>query len=134
MEPTLHSQNKKSKVNVAIVDSIGILADLYKHCDLAYIGGGFGKDKIFGQSGVHSVIEPCAYELITCYGPNIKILDEAIEMVEEGIGFVIQNSSEMISCFTMLGNEIKALQLKQKMKDYLSLKLGSSVKISKYIT
>lgn len=134
MEPTLHSQNNKSKVNVAIVDSIGILADLYKHCDLAYIGGGFGKDKIFGQSGVHSVIEPCAYELITCYGPNIKILDEAIEMVEEGIGFVIQNSSEMISCFTMLGNEIKALQLKQKMKDYLSLKLGSSVKISNYIT
>ena len=40
----------------------------------------------------------------------------------------------MVSCVTMLGNEIKALQLKQKMKDYLSLKLGSSVKISKYIT
>lgn len=133
MEPTLYSQNKKSIANVAIVDIVGILADLYKHCDLAYIGGGFGTDKIFGQSGVHSVIEPCAYELITCYGPNIKILDEAIEMVEEEIGFVIESSSDILACFTMLGCEMKTLQLRQKMKDYFSSKIGASHKISKFI-
>lgn len=133
IEPTLYSQNKKTISNVSIVDIVGILADLYKYCDLAYIGGGFKNDKIFGQSGVHSVIEPCAYELITCYGPNIKILDEAIEMAEEGISFVIEDSAQMITCFKMLGREINTLQLKQKMKDYFSSKLGASHKISKFI-
>lgn len=133
MEPTLYSQNKKTTSNVSIVDIVGILADLYKHCDLAYIGGGFKNDKIFGQSGVHSVIEPCAYELITCYGPNIKILDEAIEMAEEEISFVIEDSTQMITIFKMLECETETLQLKQKMKDYFLSKLGASNKILRFI-
>ena len=62
--------------NSLIVDKIGILADLYKYADFVYIGGGF-------EAGVHSVIEPSIYGSIITYGPNINILDEAVEMTKK---------------------------------------------------
>jgi len=130
---TLYSQNKLSKANVVIVDTVGILADLYKYSDLAYIGGGFGKEKIFGQSGVHSVIEPCAYGLICCFGPNIKILDEAIEMVEKGIGFIVQNQSDFMPFFARLEDGTFLRKLKQNSEEYLSLKSGAAIRIMKHI-
>lgn len=130
---TLYSQNKLSKANVVIVDTVGILADLYKHSDLAYIGGGFGKDKIFGQSGVHSVIEPCAYGLVCCFGPNIKILDEAIEMVEKGIGFIVQNESDFMACFAFLEDNTFLRKLKQITEEYVSLKSQASMRIMNHI-
>jgi 3-deoxy-D-manno-octulosonic-acid transferase len=130
---TLYSQNKISKANLVIVDSVGILADLYKHSDLAYIGGGFGKEKYFGQSGVHSVIEPCAYGLISCFGPNINILDEAVEMVEKGIGFIVENQADFMSCFAFLEDDKFLRKLKQKTEEYLSFKSGASNKIINYI-
>ena len=57
----------KSSCNVIIVDVVGILADLYKYSDVAYIGGGFTR-------GVHSVIEPAIYDCIIDYkGQLLKI-------------------------------------------------------------
>ena len=130
---TLYSQKKVSKANVVVVDTVGILADLYKHSDLAYIGGGFGKDKFLGQSGVHSVIEPCAYGLISCYGPNIKILNEALEMAERGIGFIIQNQSDFRACFRFLEDDTFLRKLKQQTEEYVSLNAGASGRIMKHI-
>ena len=70
-----------------IVDSVGILLDLYKYADIAYVGAGF-------SHGVHSVIEPLAQNCVVCYGPEIDILDEAVEITSTCIGHVINNSDD----------------------------------------
>jgi len=48
---------------VVIVNEMGILVELYRMADWAFVGGGFGK-------GVHSVLEPSAYSIPVACGPN----------------------------------------------------------------
>ena len=61
--------SQTSNVNIEdydsiIIDFVGILLDLYKYADIAYVGAGF-------SDGVHSVIEPLAQNSVVCYGPKI---------------------------------------------------------------
>ncbi len=77
---------------VLMVDAVGILADLYAHAELAYIGAGFG-------AGVHSVIEPAVHGCAAAFGPNIHILDEAVIMDEQGIGKVVHSPEDLIGFF-----------------------------------
>ncbi len=59
-----------------IVDKIGLLLDLYKYADIAYVGGGFG-------SGVHSVTEPAGYGVpIFCGNQHYKNSEDARRLVE----------------------------------------------------
>ena len=95
---------------------------LVTHYHPDHIGGGFG-------AGVHSVIEPAIYGSAVCYGPNIKILDEAIEMVKNNIGFIINNYSDLIIFFNLLDNKIKLTNINKKTKNYIISKLGASKKI-----
>ena len=122
MEPILYNKVKEIMPNVVIVNKIGILADLYKYCNFAYVGGGFG-------AGVHSVIEPAIYNAIVTYGPNIQILDEAIEMTERKIGFIVENYLDIILYYDLLNNKTEQLKIKTGIKDYIKQKIGASQKI-----
>ena len=122
MEPILYNKVKEIMPNVVIVNKIGILADLYKYCKFAYVGGGFG-------AGVHSVIEPAIYNAIVTYGPNIQILDEAIEMTERKIGFIVENYLDIILYYDLLNNKTEQLKIKTGIKDYIKQKIGASQKI-----
>ena len=108
--------------NSLIVDKIGILADLYKYADFVYIGGGF-------EAGVHSVIEPSIYGSIITYGPNINILDEAVEMTKKKIGFIVKNHLELINYFNFVNDEEKILNIKKLTKNYVMKNTGASRKI-----
>ena len=65
-----------------IVDEVGLLADIYSIGRCAYVGAGFG-------AGVHSVIEPAVHGCPVSFGPNIHILDEAIDLHELGLGTIV---------------------------------------------
>jgi len=80
------ANNENAKV--VIIDTVGILADLYKHSKIAYIGGGFSR-------GVHSVIEPAIYNNIIGFGPNIEMLDEAKDLLNKNLAQQIFNSKDM---------------------------------------
>lgn len=47
-----------------VVDTTGVLAELYGAADVAYVGGGFGSD------GLHSVVEPAAAGVPVTFGPS----------------------------------------------------------------
>ena len=72
-----------------IVDYTGILADLYKYANLAYVGSGF-------TTGVHSVIEPAIYGCTIGHGPEFELLDEAKDMHNNNLTHVITSESDMI--------------------------------------
>ncbi len=62
-----------------VVDRTGLLARLYAHGDLAYVGGGFG-------AGVHSILEPAAWGLPVLFGPRHHKFAEAEAIVRAGGG------------------------------------------------
>ena len=122
MEPKLYNNVKELIPNIIIVNKVGILADLYKYSNLAYIGGGFGE-------GVHSVIEPAIYGVIVTFGPNINILDEAIEMTKNNIGFIINTKSDLKLYFEWLNHKSKIYKIKKNINNFITNNLGASKRI-----
>ena len=99
-----------------IVDTVGILADLYKYGRASYIGAGFG-------AGVHNVLEPAVYGCAVSFGPNIHILDEAIEMVENGLGTVINNSENFKQFLNILDNNVDYFETKERLNSFVKGKM-----------
>ena len=79
-----------SDSNVLIIDSIGILSNVYKYGDLAYIGGGFG-------SGTHNILEAVTFGLPVVFGPNYQNFKEANELIELEGAISISNYKELTS-------------------------------------
>ena len=73
---------------VILIDTLGLLAHLYSMGTHAYVGGGF-------KRGVHSVLEPAAYNCLIACGPNIEMLDEAKLLKDSGHLSIIQEAIDL---------------------------------------
>ncbi|WKZ66080.1 MAG: glycosyltransferase N-terminal domain-containing protein [Flavobacteriales bacterium] len=60
-----------------LVDRMGLLARLYQHGSIAYVGGGFG-------DGIHSTLEAAAWGLPILFGPEHRKFAEAKALLEAG--------------------------------------------------
>jgi 3-deoxy-D-manno-octulosonic-acid transferase len=89
-----------NKQRVIIVDSIGVLVALYKYAHVAYVGGGF-------KSGVHNVLEPAVYGIPVVYGPRHQNSQEAVMLVKEKAGFVVEDDKKMYKVLKKLIEEEK---------------------------
>ena len=119
------SKNEEIKnYDTIIIDSIGILLELYKYADIAYIGSGF-------STGVHSVIEPLSQGCVLCYGPKIDILDEAVEITALEIGKIINNSEELLNIFKLIDDKEKLEEIQAKGLEYINSKLNATEQIIK---
>ena len=77
-----------SRYRILIIDSIGMLSQLYRYGKIAYIGGGFG-------SGIHNTLEAAVYGMPVLFGPNHHKFQEAMELVERKGAFVIHNYRDL---------------------------------------
>jgi len=105
-----------------IVDTVGMLADMYANADLAYVGSGF-------STGVHSVIEPAIHGCVVSFGPVIHILDEAIELHNLGLGKMIHNSRDLQNFISLLDNQDELAKLQKETHSFVKDKCGGSQKI-----
>jgi 3-deoxy-D-manno-octulosonic-acid transferase len=83
-----------STADVVLVDSVGMLAELYALGNAAYVGGGFG------SAGLHSVLEPAAFGLPVAFGPRHANSRDATVLLEcEGASEVRdhQDASDVLS-------------------------------------
>ncbi len=71
-----------------LVDRMGILARLYQHADIAYVGGGFG-------DGIHSILEAAAWGKPVVFGPRHTKFAEAAGLIEAGGGFEVRNAEQL---------------------------------------
>jgi 3-deoxy-D-manno-octulosonic-acid transferase len=76
-------------VQVIIIDSIGMLSSLYKLADVTYIGGGFN------DSGIHNILEAAVYGKPIIFGPVYEKFIEAVDLVDRGGAFSIENALEL---------------------------------------
>ena len=117
-----------SNYNILIIDVFGILKKLYAYSNIAYVGGGFNR-------GVHNTLEPAVYGNTTCFGNNIELLDEAIEMVDRKCGFIIKKHSD---CFDILRKTFVNKEFKDNLEvrcnNFIKQKYNDSKKIIEVIT
>ncbi len=78
------------KTRVILVDSIGVLAEIYRAGHLAYVGGSF-------TTGVHNTMEPAVASMPVMFGPRIQNAEEAGLLVSRQAGFVLQKPAEALA-------------------------------------
>jgi len=73
--------------NIILVDVVGVLADLYRYGQIAYVGGSF-------KQGIHNVMEPAVYKIPVLYGPVHQNSFEARQLHQAGGSIVFKNDIE----------------------------------------
>ncbi len=85
---TLENEEDPTMRDILVIDSIGHLMHLYKYCDIAYIGGGFG-------AGIHNILEAATFGKPVIFGPNYQKFREARELIGLGGAFTVDNAGEL---------------------------------------
>ena len=109
---------------ILIINTIGILSQLYQYANFNYIGGGFGK-------GIHNTLEALAFGNPVLFGPQYKKFEEAKAIIKHGIGYTVQNQLELIECIQKI--EANPGIYQHKIKKYLLENQGASGKIIEMI-
>lgn len=79
-----YSQDSPSSHRNVVIDTHGLLVDVYAYGTAAWVGGGFG-------AGVHSTTEPACAQLPIACGPNITRSEDARSLHAAGALTVIHN-------------------------------------------
>ncbi len=82
-----------AKVNILVIDNVGMLSSLYQYGEFAYIGGAF-------RQGLHNILEAATFGMPLFFGPDYSKFQEAVDLVNEGAAFPIRNMDELTAAFT----------------------------------
>ena len=106
-----------------IVDTIGLLSSIYKHADIAYIGGGFGV-------GIHNTLEAAIFGTPIIFGPNYLKFQEATSMVNLGIAFPVADYELFQTTLTnLLTDTQKRNSISNKCNTFTKQNIGATQKI-----
>ena len=115
--------NKVHETDILIIDTIGMLSQIYKYATITYIGGGFG-------SGIHNILEAAVFGKPIIFGPNYQRFLEAKELIELGGAFSIDNSVKLIETTKKLLEDDQFIEKTNKITlNYTLENLGASEKI-----
>jgi 3-deoxy-D-manno-octulosonic-acid transferase len=116
-----------SEAEVLIIDNIGMLSSLYQYGEFAYIGGAFGK-------GLHNILEAATFGMPLFFGPNHRRFKEAIDLIELGAAFPIQETADFEKSFTHLFAEESEREKKAEItRRYVAEHTGATHQIMDYV-
>lgn len=108
---------------ILVVNAIGFLSSIYQYGKVAFIGGGFA-------NGIHNILEPTVYGLPVIFGPNYKKFNEAYEVIDLKVGFVISNSAELTKQLEVfMDDEATLVATSRLAKNYVLNNSGATKKI-----
>jgi len=111
------------KADVLIIDTIGVLSQLYRYATATYIGGGF-------NDGIHNILEALVYNSPVAFGTNHHKFVEAAETLQLGISKEISNKEDLHLFFDkIIADENYRHQLSGDIKKYMQSKSGATEKI-----
>ena len=113
---------------VYLIDTVGILSQLYQYARFAYIGGGFGVN-------IHNIQEPVTFDCPVVFGPKYKSFKEAVDLVSLKGAFTINSQTELDQTFDrLIHDEALYQKASETCRDYLNSQLGATEIILKEIT
>ena len=108
---------------VLIVDIVGILAELYKYAQIAYVGGSF-------KQGIHNVMEAAVYGIPVLYGPQYQNSTEAIKLLSTGGSHITSTREEFLSILTqLLDDPVLRQRVGERALNYAMSNLGATRKL-----
>jgi 3-deoxy-D-manno-octulosonic-acid transferase len=120
-------ESKSTDKRVLLVDSVGVLVHLYRYADVAWIGGGFGKD------GVHNVLEAAVYGKPCFYGPVFQQFREAMELIDAGGAFCTKDPADFVQSLLEMEDEVRYSQHATAARDYVYANGGATKIVANYI-
>ena len=109
-----------AQARILLFDNVGLLSQLYRFGNYAYIGGAFGK-------GLHNTLEAAAFGLPLFFGPTYAKFQEATELVELKCAFPVHNAEELEAAFAHLWhNEGAHLHLREALITYVHRQAGAT--------
>ena len=114
---------KQSKV--LIINTIGILSQLYQYARFVYIGGGFGVN-------IHNIQEPVTFGCPVVFGPKYKSFKEAVDLVGLEGAFSVSNVAELEAVFNrLMYDEDFYAKASETCLNYLNSQVGATESIIK---
>jgi 3-deoxy-D-manno-octulosonic-acid transferase len=107
---------------VVILDAVGVLAEAYRHAQVAYVGGAF-------STGVHSVIEPAIAGIPVVFGPRHDNSFEAQQLIEHGAATAGGSAEQLHAALAhYLGDESQRQRAGAAARAYVESQLGATEK------
>ena len=108
---------------VLVINTIGILKQIYKYARFAYVGGGF-------MSSIHNTQEALVFGCPVVVGPKYHKFVEAVDLVRDGGMFSVNNQQEFDEIFEKLMNDDSFYNKASGIcQDYIQLSIGATEKI-----
>ena len=105
---------------VLVVDTIGILSQLYQYARFVYIGGGFGVN-------IHNIQEPVTFGCPVVFGPKYTSFKEAVDLVGLQGVFSVSDASGLERIFLrFMGDEPFRQQASETCLRYLKSQVGAT--------
>ena len=106
-----------------IIDTIGILARLYRYADFAFIGGGFG-------NGIHNILEAAVYGCPIFFGKNFSFFQEAHDLIAQKSAFPVEEFQKFKILLDRMLDDNKELQrIKKSTTHYVMENTGVAHRI-----
>ncbi len=119
------SINANQPTKILIVDTIGILSQLYQYARFVYIGGGFGVN-------IHNIQEPVTFGCPVVFGPKYGSFKEAVDLVAMQGAFSVNDAAGLEEIFSRLMNDEAFFnKASARCKTYLEQQVGATEKIMK---
>ena len=126
----LYSQHPTSNIQhptVLVINTIGILKQIYKYARFAYVGGGF-------MSSIHNTQEALVFGCPVVIGPKYHKFVEAVDLVKDGGMFSVNNQQEFDDVFERLMEDDEFYNKASGIcQDYIQLSIGATNKIMKVL-
>lgn len=115
--------------SLLLVDSIGLLSQLYRYGNFAFVGGGF-------KQGLHNILEAACYGIPVFFGgvaPYYKF-QEAVDLVSQGGAFAVNNTDALKVAYQgVASNQDAYLQAGTICRTYVQSNRGATEKITDYL-
>ena len=112
---------------VLVINTIGILKQIYKYARFAYVGGGF-------MSSIHNTQEALVFGCPVVIGPKYHKFVEAVDLVKDGGMFSVNNQQEFDDVFERLMEDDEFYNKASGIcQDYIQLSIGATNKIMKVL-
>jgi len=120
---SLSSPQIAADTRVLLLNTMGMLSQVYRYAQVAYVGGGFGK-------GIHNLLEPAVYGIPVFFGPKNEKFLEASTLQKAGIGFEVL-SAGMLANFLQpfLTSGEKRQRLKVNAQQWFATQAGATTTI-----
>ncbi|MBS1486860.1 MAG: 3-deoxy-D-manno-octulosonic acid transferase [Bacteroidetes bacterium] len=113
--------------SVLIIDNIGMLAQLYRYGEFAFVGGAFGK-------GLHNILEAACYGIPVFFGDkSYHKYQEATDLIMRGGAFEVNGYADLKMKYELMISRPESFLLACEVtKSYVQENLGATEKIMKY--